>query len=167
MLQTTMIKLVNKKINKTLGMFGLKLSRTRNDAAHQIVKGLATNRIDVVLDVGANTGQFAKSIRHANYHGKIVCFEPLPDAHEKLKSRFIRDGRTFIHPRTALGDVRGSVQFNVSGNSVSSSILNLLPSHSDAAPESTYIDTIETNIDCLDNIFADYVAPEDRVFSQN
>lgn len=163
-LQATKIRIMRKAINKTLGIFGLRLSRTRNDAAHQIAKGLAKNLIDVVLDVGANTGQFARSIRHANYRGKIVCFEPLPDAHQKLKSRFIRDERTFIHPRTALGDVRGSLQFNVSGNSVSSSILNLLPSHSDAAPESTYIDTIETNIDCLDNIFADYVAPGNRVF---
>ncbi len=155
---------MRKAINKTLGIFGLRLSRTRNDAAHQVVKGLTKKQIDVVLDVGANTGQFAKSIRHANYRGKIVCFEPLPDAHEELKNRCIRDERIFIHPRTALGDVRGSVQINVSRNSVSSSILNLLPSHSDAAPESTYIDTIETNIDCLDNVFADYVAPGNRVF---
>ena len=163
-LQTTKIRIMRKAINKTLGIFGLRLSRTRNDAAHQVVKGLTKKQIDVVLDVGANTGQFAKSIRHANYRGKIVCFEPLPDAHEELKNRCIRDERIFIHPRTALGDVRGSVQINVSRNSVSSSILNLLPSHSDAAPESTYIDTIETNIDCLDNVFADYVAPGNRVF---
>ena len=155
---------MKKTINKTLALFGLRLSRTRNDVAHQTVRGLAKNEIDIVLDVGANTGQFAKSIRRANYQGKIVCFEPLPDAHEKLKNHFVGDERVLIHPRTALGNVRGSVQINVSGNSVSSSILNLLPAHSDAAPESVYIDTIKTDIDCLDNVFADYVTPENRVF---
>jgi len=57
-----MIKLMRKMISRTLRIFDLKLSRAQNDAAHQIVENLIKNRIDLVLDVGANTGQFAKYI---------------------------------------------------------------------------------------------------------
>ena len=159
-----MVKSIKNAINRILGIFGVRLRMTRNDDPHQIARGLLQNRIDVVFDVGANTGQFAQSIRKAKYRNKIVCFEPLPDAYEKLKSRFVRDENVVVHPRTALGDERGSVQVNVSRNSFSSSVLNLLPLHADAAPGSEYIDAIETDIDCLDNVFADYVAPADRVF---
>lgn len=156
--------LFNKLIKTFLRTFGLKMSRIRNDDPHRIVKGLEANRINIVFDVGANTGQFAKSLREAGYRGKIVCFEPLPDAHEKLRNRFVRDENILIHPRTALGDARGTIKINVSRNSFSSSILNLLPSHSDAAPESAYVDTIEAEIDRLDNIFTDYVIEGSRVF---
>jgi FkbM family methyltransferase len=155
---------VKNTINQLLGLVGLKVSRNRNDEPHQIVRGLLKNNIDVVLDVGSNTGQFARSIRAAGYRNKIVCFEPLPDAHEKLRNRLAGDEEVIIHPRVALGDKQGSIRINVSGNSVSSSILNLLPSHANAAPESNYIDTVETEIECLDTVFSDYVKPRDRAF---
>src|SRR5210317_840800 len=123
-MRTAMKTSVKKAINQLLGLVGLKVSRTRNDEPHQIVRGLLKYRIDVVLDVGSNTGQFARSIRAAGYRNKIVCFEPLPDAHAELRNRLAGDEQVIIHPRIALGDEQGSIRINVSGNSVSSSILN-------------------------------------------
>ena len=154
----------SKLIKRFLRIFGLTASRIRYDDPHRIVNGLEANRIDIVFDVGANDGQFSESLREAGYRGKIICFEPLPTAHEKLQNRFVRDEKTLIHPRTALGDVHGSININVSRNSYSSSILNLLPSHTDADPESAYIDIIKASIERLDNVFTDYVSEGDRVF---
>ena len=116
----------SKLIKRFLRIFGLTASRIRYDDPHRIVNGLEANRINIVFDVGANAGQFSKSLREAGYRGKIVCIEPLPDAHEKLRKRFVRDKEIIIHPRTALGDVRGTIKINVSRNSFSSSVLNLL-----------------------------------------
>ena len=37
--------------------------------------------IDLILDVGANCGQFALNMRSAGYRNRIVSFEPLQQAH--------------------------------------------------------------------------------------
>ncbi len=98
-----MISFVRETTKKLARTCGVKLSRVRNDEPHQIVRGLTEHQINVVLDVGANAGQFAKSMREADFAGDIVCFEPLPEAHEKLRKNFRKDKQTFIHTRTAIG----------------------------------------------------------------
>lgn len=158
---TSFVRETAKRLARTCGV---KLSRVRNDEPHQIVRGLTAHQIDVILDIGANTGQFAKSMREADFSGDIVCFEPLPEAHEQLRENFKRDNQTFIHTRTAIGDEQGSIQINVSRNAVSSSILAMLPSHSDAAPESEYIGAVDVEIDRLDNVFDQYVGEDRKAF---
>ncbi len=40
--------------------------------------------VNLILDVGANTGEFAKTMRAYFYRGRIVSFEPLREAFGKL-----------------------------------------------------------------------------------
>src|ERR1035441_7397225 len=41
-------------------------------------------QINLVLDVGANTGQFVTDLRAAGYTGHVISFEPLAEAHALL-----------------------------------------------------------------------------------
>jgi FkbM family methyltransferase len=114
---------------------------------------------DVVLDVGANTGQFAQSLRHAGYTGHIVSFEPLSDAHVRLVSAAASDALWDVAERCAVGAAAGETQINIARNSYSSSLLPMLERHSVAAPESVYNGVeacrVVTLDDCIERTFSD------------
>lgn len=59
-------------------------------------------RIDVVIDVGANEGQFGHGLREAGYTGRIVSFEPSPLAFGSLERTTASDPLWDCHP-LALG----------------------------------------------------------------
>lgn len=121
---------------------------------------------DLVLDVGANTGQYAARLRELGYGGKILSFEPLPDAHAQLLARAAADPLWEVHPRCALGAAAGTGALNVAGNSVSSSLLPMLDLHAAAAPRSIYIGQVETPVTTLDALlecgFSATALPQDR-----
>ncbi len=118
--------------------------------------------IDVVLDVGANTGQYARRLREDGYRNRIVSFEPLPSAYLALRQNARRDERWLVHERCALGAFTGNTDIHEAGNSESSSLLAMLPAHEAAAPDSAYVGTRQTPITTLDAVFNDYVAQDDR-----
>jgi FkbM family methyltransferase len=109
-------------------------------------------RVTVVLDVGANIGQFARLIRKAGYRGKIISFEPLSDAHAKLLIAAQYDPLWTIAPRCALGATHGKFQINIAANSESSSILNMLERHSANAPQSSYVGNETVTMTTLDDV---------------
>jgi FkbM family methyltransferase len=109
--------------------------------------------INMVLDVGANVGQFGQWIRQIGYHGHIVSFEPVADAHRKLSQVAKQDSQWTIVPRMALGFRSGQIQIHVARNSYSSSVLPMLASHMKAAPESGYIDCETAPVNRLDDVY--------------
>jgi FkbM family methyltransferase len=125
---------------------------------------LILHRIDLLFDVGANTGQYVRDIREAGYRNRVVSFEPLPEAHAALEARAARDPGWQVHARSALGAATGETSINVAGNSASSSLLPMLPSHAEAAPQSAYVGTVSTPVATLDSVFHAYRRPGERVF---
>jgi FkbM family methyltransferase len=79
--------------------------------------------IDLVVDVGANLGQFAASVRSKGYKGRVISYEPIPDVFDSLQRRAEND-RQWSTVRTALGDCSMTAQLNVHGNHTLSSFLN-------------------------------------------
>jgi FkbM family methyltransferase len=76
-------------------------------------------RVDVLLDVGANIGQFAKHARRLGYRGRIVSFEPVPDLVEVLEREAADDPDWHVVP-VALGDEDGTAEINWSPGTLSS-----------------------------------------------
>ena len=67
-----------------------RLSPTSNPT-FQLLKALNRFDVDLVLDVGANVGQFASELRLVGYKGSFVSFEPLSVAHKTLSEVAGRD----------------------------------------------------------------------------
>ncbi len=99
---------------------------------------LKAHRIGLVLDVGANAGQYGEELRRIGYRGRIVSFEPLDGPFGRLEQRTSADPAwTAYH--LALGDADQTTVIHVAGNSVSSSLLGMLPAHVRSAPESQFV----------------------------
>jgi FkbM family methyltransferase len=110
--------------------------------------------IDLIIDVGANTGQFASQCRTYGYHGEIISFEPSSSAHAALLQSAASDPRWTVADRMALGAATGEAEINIAANSVSSSILPMLNSHLSAAPNSAYLQKEKVPLRRLDDVLA-------------
>jgi FkbM family methyltransferase len=130
----------------------------------QLLKGIDRFGIDLVFDIGANTGQFASELRTVGYRGRMVSFEPLSEAHKVLTEVSAGDLDWTIHRRGAIGDIDGEVEINIAGNSVSSSLLPMLDSHLSAAEDSAYIGSELVPINRLDSVAPNYIQESDRYF---
>ncbi len=76
---------------------------------------------DVVLDVGANIGQYAEMLRYVGYRGRIISFEPGQAAFARLQEAAAQDDLWQVY-NLALGDSPGTAVLNVSNSSVFSSL---------------------------------------------
>jgi FkbM family methyltransferase len=153
------------KLRKIFGMGSSDLAESKplSDILLQKLKLISKHRIRLVLDVGANTGQFANQIRSIGYKGRLISFEPLGSAYRKLAETAKSDPlwETF---HFALGSENTKGKINISANSWSSSILDMLPSHLKSAPESAYIGKEEIVIRRLDSVFPDICKNEDGIY---
>lgn len=129
----------------------------RSNPDLQLACGLKKFNIDLVLDIGANEGQFASAIRFFGYQGKILSFEPLLSAHSKMLSISKKDPMWEVYQRCAIGDYDGDVEINVSNYSVSSSILKISQRHLNAEPRSQTIGKEKVNIYKIDSIASPYL----------
>lgn len=126
-------------------------------------KLMGQKNIDLLLDVGANVGQYAVRTRDEGYRGRIVSFEPLSSAFAELATRVARDP-LWEAVNAALGDRDETAEINVSSNSQSSSLLAMLPSHVNVAPTSTYVGRESIEVKRLDSVFGEYWRPGNNVF---
>lgn len=118
---------------------------------------LSHHDINLVFDIGANTGQYAKYLREAGYPGRIVSFEPLSNAYTILTKAAKKDPLWEVAPRAAIGNRDGEITINIANNSVSSSVLPMLDSHVNAAPKSAYIGSESVKLCKLDTIAPQYI----------
>ncbi|MFK8110728.1 MAG: FkbM family methyltransferase [Rubripirellula sp.] len=119
--------------------------------------------INLVLDVGANKGQYGRELIRNGYRGRIVSFEPLPSAFDKLRLNRWSFASWQVES-FALGSENTNATLNVAGNSQSSSLQGMLPAHVTAAPSAAYVSTCEVPVKRLDCVFDRYYTEGDRCY---
>lgn len=111
-------------------------------------------RVDVVIDVGANEGQYGAELRRIGYRGRILSFEPLSEPFRVISARARADPRWQVI-QSAIGPSPGRARLNVAANrGASSSFLPMLPEHVASAPQATYVGTEEVAVRRLDEACA-------------
>src|ERR1700722_18736635 len=83
---------------------------------------LQAYKIDTVIDVGANKGQFGMRMRQSGFRGDIYSFEPVKSIYDSLL-QCIADDKRWTAYNMALGSAAGELQMNVSESSDFSSLL--------------------------------------------
>ncbi len=107
----------------------------------------------MVVDIGANRGQFALCVRRLYPSAKIFSFEPLQKAGETYRKLFENDSGVRFFPK-AIAAQAGSASMHVSRWDVSSSLLPFAQAQHDNFPftEESRQETVTTATlsDCLD-----------------
>jgi FkbM family methyltransferase len=157
---------LKKIIRKIARNLGIEINRYRpsNSSLAQLAKVLEFLGINVVFDIGANEGKFAKEIHEHGYSGKIISFDPLTSARKTLLSFASRDPSWQVHEQSAIGDQDGEIEIHIAGNSVSSSVLPMLESHSSAAVGSSYVGSERVPIFKLDSVANRYLDKNSNLF---
>ncbi len=129
------------------------------------IEAIRTRRVDLVLDVGANAGQWARLLRRTGYDGRVVSFEPVDGAFAELQRA--ADADPFWEAtQLALSDTDGHATINVSGNSWSSSLLPMAALHAASAPDSRYVATQDVETARLDTLRGKLAGPAARIFAK-
>jgi FkbM family methyltransferase len=152
--QHPLLMKLKRLIRKTMWRLGWDLSRFQLESSPwvRLVLMLSVHGVSTVLDVGANTGQYAKSLRGAGFAGKIVSFEPVLEAHSQLSRAASNDSKWTVAERMAIGDRDGRAEIHVAGNLESSSLLPMLESHLAADPGSGFVATQTVPLARLDSV---------------
>jgi len=148
--------------NRLLAPVGLKVVRDRpeRDMTALLLHKSAERGVRTVLDVGANTGQFAAELRRRGYRGPIISFEPLSHAHALMLAAAATDPGWIVAERMALGAEEGEVEINVSENSASSSLLEVAARSIEAESLTRFIGSETTPVRRLDDVvLAEWEAP--------
>ncbi len=139
---------LTRAVYKRLGI--IRLGRTR---VRDLIDFIVDRRIDTVIDVGANVGQFGASLRSEGFRGKIISFEPIASVFQELANKAAADSNWEAH-RCGLGSIAGTAQIHVSELTVFSSILDMTSTASLHDSRTAVTRTEDIEIRTLDQVAA-------------
>jgi len=149
---------------KLLRRFGLDYIKSPIDHWRRIAGMLDHFGITLILDVGANTGQYVGYLRAAGWPGRVVSFEPVAGVHAELAANAAADPAWEVAPAMALGSADGEAEITVSNETDMSSLLPLRDEILAVSPSSGAAGTERVKVCALDSIFDEYVGANDRAF---
>lgn len=153
------------RLRRAVQSLGLDVSRFPGEHPGALVASLLRHhQVELVLDVGANDGGYAQSLRRFGYEGRIASFEPVAEPYQRAARAAERDERWTVLPY-ALGPTAGEATIHVAGNAgASSSFLAMNETHATAAPQSVVVAQQRVPQRTLDEMWSQLVRPDDVVF---
>lgn len=118
-----------------------------------VLEQLAEAPFDVVVDVGANRGQFALAVRHCLPSARILSFEPLPGPANTFRKIFADDPNTVLQ-EVAVGPSSGRVTMHVSKSDDSSSLLAINPTQTQLFPRTAEAYTTKVTVKPLSEVLS-------------
>jgi len=156
-------------LNKILSFSGYKISNLKYiyDSELNLVRSLNFFKIKSIIDVGANEGQFVLRLLKKGFSANVISFEPTTEAYNKLLLNREKNKPIFswrIAERCGLGSDNFSDNIFVSQNSESSSLLKILPKHTNLKRLSKTISIEKINIQKLDNFYKNFKELQNNIF---
>lgn len=139
-------------IRRLLRRAGYELVAASRDEMSVLGRVMRAADIELLIDVGANQGQYAERMRAAGYDGDIVSFEPSAQAFWHLERSAQSDPR-WVARRVAVGESPGTLILKLSANSVSSSLLDVTERHIAAESRSVVVGHEKVDVVRLDTQF--------------
>lgn len=90
---------------------------------NELLKFLKETQVDLILDIGANKGQFGKAMYNFGYDNKILSFEPLSAMHKMLKETSESFPNWHVYEQCTIGEKETTTTINISNLVGNSSIL--------------------------------------------
>ena len=106
----------------------------------------------LVVDVGANIGDFTAAVLAIEPRARVLAIEPVPATHAELAARFAGDRRVRVDAR-AITSAPGTTTINVTENSVFASVLAPRDAIASEYTAGTLVtDVVEVPTACLDDL---------------
>jgi FkbM family methyltransferase len=144
------------RVRRILRNFGVDFRHVGPGWNADLTDFLIDRGVDVVFDVGANTGQFGRALRARGYRGELVSFEPIESVCRELEIVAKQDGNWQVH-RVALGATSGSSIINVSRSSDFSSLLKQSARAQKFDTNASVVRQEEISVARLDDLFQPFL----------
>jgi FkbM family methyltransferase len=126
-MMTTAAAMAKRVVRACFNRVGLDIAKLKNSPDKTLL-GLKNHPFNTIIDVGANTGQFARWISTFFPNAKILSFEPLPQPFQELTVWAQTQDKRVILFNQAIGDTEGEAEiFLHEDHTPSSSLLQVTP----------------------------------------
>lgn len=149
--KATMRRAIERAARSFLRRTGMDLHRyPSGDGIGRSVALMRRSGVDLVVDVGANDGGYARDLFERGYGGRLISYEPVLQQFQVLARRASRR-KSWHVVNAAVGEYEGTTTINIAGNNgESSSLLPMLTRHREGEPASAYVGSQECRLVRLD-----------------
>lgn len=148
---------------KVINILKIDIKKYPNSDLRRRKRLLEYYKISKILDVGANIGQYAMLTRKLGFKGEIISFEPILSVFNQLSKNSEKDKKWKVY-NLALGSREEKSTINISKNSYSSSMLEILKTHTSCSPDAEFVRKEDIIVTTIDKLYADLVNRNDIVF---